>query len=114
MKKLSIDKIVAIESLLNQLDILREFNLNEIVVIEDLGNDVIKQTTIYDLFGIEDLGVITLFKKPGIIFKRFDLTDVLKITQSWEEENVYSVMIKLRHERMNFLFHIVPQVVIVD
>lgn len=112
MQRLKIDKVIAVEGLLNQMEILSDFGFESIVITE-IFNDRSIENEIRNLFGSEDSGVVSLFNAPGVVQNQFRMSDILQITQSWTEENVYKIVINLKQGSLKILYRITPHMVVI-
>ena len=113
MQQLGIDKIIAVEGLLNQMQILNDFGFESIAIAENY-NDKSIEKEVRNLFGSEDSGVVSLFNAPGVVQNKFRMSDILQITQSWTTENVYNIVIKLKQGSLKILYRITPHMVVIE
>lgn len=108
--RLRFDKIVAIESLLNQIQVMRDFGFNSVAIVETTERGSTRNE--YEgLFGFEDLGVLSLLDASRVVQKKLSVNDILKITQSWESDNLYKITVDMRQGTLTILYTI-PSVVV--
>lgn len=101
LKKVSIDKIVAVESILKQIELLQDFCFDSILILrKNSSTKTINE--VLSLCGSEDEGIISLVA-PTITIK-MNLSDLLQIKQTWESDNVYQIDIKSIEETITVLF----------
>ena len=101
LKKVSIDKIVAVESILKQIELLQDFCFDSILILrKNSSTKTINE--VLSLFGSEDEGIISLVA-PTLTIK-MNLSDLLQIKQTWESDNVYQIDIKSIEETVTVLF----------
>ena len=114
VKQIRLDKIIAVESLLHQLEIMDNFGYEKVVIIESGRTEKVSiENELLNLFGFEDLGVVTLFKAPKVVQSRFNIDDVINIEQLWTMENVYCIDITLTTGNIKILYKITPRMVVV-
>lgn len=108
--RLRFDKIVAIESLLNQIQVMRDFGFNSVAIVETTERGFTRKE--YEgLFGFEDLGILSLLDASRVVQKKLSVNDIQKITQSWESDNVYTITVDMRQGRLTILYTI-PSLVV--
>ena len=100
-KKISIDKIIAVESILKQIELLQDFCFESILIFrKNSSTKTINE--VLSLFGSEDEGIISLVA-PTLTIK-MNLSDLLQIKQTWEGDSVYQIDIKSIEETVTVLF----------
>lgn len=110
MQKVEIDKIIAVEGLLNQMQILNDFGLESVAIIESTKDkETEKEAT--NLFGLEDFGIVSLFNDLEVV--KFRISDILQITQLWKCDNVYSITIILKQSVLRILYRIAPHMTVI-
>ena len=108
-RKVSIDKVIAVESILNQIELLQDFGFDSIIILRENSNIKTKDEVI-SLAGFEDSGIVSLIT-PGLAPINFELNDMLEINQMWKSDNIYHIDIKLVKGTITILFQITSNMV---
>ena len=101
---LSIDKIIAVESILQQIRLLQDFCFDSIIILEEHGNSKTREEC-FSLEGFEDSGIVSLIA-PELVPLRVKVSDILQITQSWKGDNLYQISMNLIQGTITILFQI--------
>lgn len=110
-RKVSIDKIIAVESILKQIELLQDFCFDSILIFrKNSSTKTINE--VLSLFGSEDEGIISLVA-PTLTIK-MNLSDLLQIKQTWEGDSVYQIDIKSIEETVTVLFLMSHDTVSID
>lgn len=110
-QKVSIDKIVAVESTLEIIELLQDFCFENIIVLQRNNNTKTKNNVL-SLYGYEDSGIITLASLDLSI--EIQLTHIVEIRHTWQNNNVYQIDIKETDGTLTVLFRMSNDTIPVD
>ena len=111
-KEVSLDKIIAVESLLNQIQIMNDFGYERLALVEDRRNKGMSiENELRNLFGSEEQGVVTLYKAPGIVQSRFNVSDSVRMEQSWKTKNIYDILIVFETGSIRLIYKVESRII---